>query len=51
MLKLDVNDNSKMYQVGKVWDSAVYTKNLKLRHLLDLYYLVVWKTYLEKENT
>ena len=42
--------NSREYKVEAIWDSAVYSKEVK-NHLPDLYYLVAWKKYLEEENT
>lgn len=44
------SDNSKNYEVKTIRNSTVYTNEAN-RHLLKLYYLVVWKSYLEKENT
>ena len=43
--------NSKEYKVEVIWDSAVYASKLELGQLPGLYYLVVWKDYLEEENT
>ena len=43
-------DNNKEYEIEAIIDSAVYTKEAE-RHLPDLYYLVSWKGYLEKEST
>ena len=48
--KLDADNNSEKYKIKVIWDRAIYAKKLK-SHLLDLYYLVIWKRYLEKENT
>ena len=42
--------NHKEYEVKTIWDSIVYAKEVD-RHLLGLYYLVIWKGYLKKENT
>lgn len=44
------NKNSKEYKVKVIWDSAVYAKEAE-DHLPELYYLVLWKGYLEEENT
>lgn len=41
--------NDKEYKVEVTQNNAVYTKKVD-RYLLGLYYLVVWKSYLEKEN-
>ena len=48
-LELEAGD-SKEYKVEAIWDSAVYANKAK-GHLLDLYYLIAWKWYPEKENT
>ena len=42
--------NNKKYQVEAIWDSVVYTNKLERGHLLGLYYLIVWKCYLEEES-
>ena len=39
------------YEVEAIRDSAIYARESKLGHLLGLYYLVLWKRYLEEENT
>ena len=52
VLELDAGDkDSKEYEVEAIWDNAVYTNKLESGHLPDLYYLIAWKGYLEKENT
>ena len=50
-LKFEGNGNGEKYEVEAIWDSAVYAKELKGGHLLGLYYLVSWKSYLEEKNT
>ena len=51
-MELDANNrDSKKYKVGAIWDSAVYTNKLEFGPLLDFYYLLAWKGYLEEENT
>ena len=42
--------NNKEYEVEVIIDSVIYAKEAK-KHLLDLYYLVFWKGYLEEEST
>ena len=42
--------DDKEYEMEAIRDSAVYAKEAD-GHLLGLYYLVVWKGYLEEENT
>lgn len=49
-IELDAGD-SKEYEFKVIWDSAVYAKKLVEGHLLGLYYLVSWKSYLEEKNT
>ena len=44
-------DNRKKYKVEAIWDSAVYASKLESCQLPGLYYLVVKKGYLKKENT
>ena len=43
--------NDKEYKIDSIWNSTVYTKEWTTDQLLELYYLVLWKDYLEKENT
>ena len=51
ILELDAgNKDSKKYKVEAIWDNAVYANKLESGHLPGLYYLVVWKGYLKKEN-
>ena len=49
-IKFDIS-NDEEYKVEAIWDSTVYARELKLGHLLGFYYLVLWKDYLEEENT
>ena len=42
--------NNKKYKVEVIIDSIVYTKEIE-GHLPSLYYLVFWKSYLEKKST
>ena len=67
MLKLDItkkermNDiqldfkfkigNNEEYEVDSIWDSTVYAKKLIKNQLPGLYYLILWKSYSEEENT
>ena len=41
--------NSKEYKDKAIYESAVYASKSK-GHILDLYYLVLWKGYPGKEN-
>ena len=43
-------EDDKEYKVEAIRDSTLYVKKTN-RVLLELYYLVVWKEYLEEENT
>ena len=43
--------NDEEYEVERIWDSAVYTKESTAGHLPGLYYLISWKDYLKEENT
>ena len=42
--------NNKEYEVDDIWDSAVYARE-SAEQLSWLYYLVLWKSYPEEENT
>ena len=50
-IKLDVGNGGSNYKVEAIWDSAVYAKESKSGHFLELYYLISWKSYSKKENT
>lgn len=43
-------DNNKEHVMEAIRDSAIYVKKAD-KHLPKLYYLVVWKGYLEEKNT
>lgn len=43
--------NSKEYKVEVICDSEIYVKESNSGHLLDFYYLVLWKVYHKEENT
>lgn len=42
--------NKKEYKVEEIWDNAIYARESE-RHLLELYLLTSWKSYLKKEYT
>lgn len=48
-LNFNISDNKK-YKVKAIWNSVVYTKNLKMSYLPRLYYLDFWKIYLRKKK-
>ena len=48
-LEFEAGDD-KEYEVDSIWDSAVDAKESTTRQLSELYYLVLWKGYPEKEN-
>ncbi len=48
-IELD-ESNSKEYKVEAICNSAMYASKLE-GHLLNLYYLILWKGYLEEKNT
>lgn len=48
-LKFNISNNKK-YKIEIIKNSAIYTKKAK-RYLLELYYLVFYKNYLENKNT
>ena len=49
-LEFEVGNNKK-YEVNGIWDSVVYAKESTTGQLPRLYYLVLWKSYPEEENT
>ncbi len=49
-IELDEGDSEK-YEAEAIRDSEVYAKESDSSQLPDLYYLVLWKGYLEEENT
>ena len=44
-------DDNKEYEVDGIRDSAIYAKESATGQLLLLYYMVLWKSYPEEENT
>ena len=50
MPEFELGDDDKEYKLEAIQGSAVYAKEAN-KHLPGLYYLVVWKSYLEEENT
>ena len=50
-LEFEAGGNNKEYKMEGICNSAVYAKESKAGHLLDLYYLVSWKGYPKDENT
>ena len=52
VFKLEAGNNkSKRYEMEAILDGKDYIKKLESCHLLGLYYLVIWKSYPEEENT
>lgn len=49
-LNLDKGVDGEKYKVERLCDSVVYVKKSECGHLLDLYYIVLWKSYPEEEN-
>ena len=45
------DDDSGEYKVKAIRNSAVYARESESNHLPGLYYLVLWKGYLEEKNT
>ena len=50
-LEFKAGGNNKEYKMKGICDSAVYTRESEVSHLLGFYYLVSWKSYPEDENT
>ena len=49
-IKLNAIDNkSKKYKIAIICNNAVFARK-SVDYLLGLYYLVSWKSYLEKKN-
>ena len=49
MLEFEAGYN-KEYEVEAIQDNVVYAKKAN-KYLLKLYYLIIWKGYLQEENT
>ncbi len=49
-LEFEARGNKK-YKVKAIINSAVYGQQVNSDQMLDLYYLVLWKGYLDEENT
>ena len=49
LLKFKARDN-KQYEVKAIINSTIYGQQAN-NQMPDLYYLVLWKSYLEEENT
>ena len=41
----------KKYEIDDIWDNAAYAKESTTSQLPRLYYLVLWKSYFEEENS
>ena len=50
-IEFEDNDKSKKYEVMAIHDSTISVKELENGQLQDLYYLISWKNFPEKENT
>ena len=50
MTEFEAGSNNKEYKVDRIWNNSLYAKKSVMDHLPDLYYLVAWKCYPEKEN-
>lgn len=51
LLEFEDNGQDKEYKVEAICNDTVYAKKSERDHLPDFYYLVLWKDYLEEENT
>ena len=49
-LEFEVGGDNEEYEVEGICNSAIYTRESEAGHLLGLYYLVSWKSYLEDES-
>lgn len=50
MIELNIGNDNKEYKIEKIWDNTVYTRE-SVSYLLELYYLVFLKKYLEEKST
>ena len=48
-IKLNTSKNSKNYKVKAIYNSTIYTRELKLDYLPTLYYLIFSKNYQKKK--
>ena len=39
------------YEVDRIWDNTIYTKDSTKNQLPGLYYLILWQGYSKKINT
>ena len=49
-LEFEANGEVEKYELEAIRDSAVYAKKSESGQLPDLYYLISWKGFPEKEN-
>ena len=49
-LEFEAGGDNNEYEVEDIHDSAVYARESEAGHLLGVYYLVSWKSYLEDES-
>lgn len=51
-IELKHNNNRQKYEIEEIYNNKIYTKELDSGHyLLNLYYLIFWKSYFQKKNT
>lgn len=48
-LDFEINNKEKKYKIKQIWDDTIYPRESR-EHLLELYYQIFWKSYLEEEN-
>ena len=48
-LEFEADDKGEEYKIKGIWDSAIYTRELR-GYLSELYYLVSWQGYPKEEN-
>ena len=48
-MEFNINNNKK-YKIEVIWNSILYAKELVSNNLLALFYLILWKKYLNKKN-
>ena len=49
-LEFENNGKGEKYEVERICDNAVYTKELESGQFFGLYYLISWKGFPEKKN-
>lgn len=49
--KFEASSNNKKYKIEGIYNSAFYTRKLKMSYLLCFYYFVLWKSDFQDRST